>query len=112
MRGKRRRAAQGKGLTTRREYFPVGSSKTSLFLMVVKPLTLENAVGLDCDRLPLETERFFQKSGLTVVVTTASPLFRRSQIPSHPARSRRIHKEPVDPATSRRVTGGGSAGQG
>ncbi len=36
-------------------------------------INLENAVGLDCDRLPLETERFFQKSGLTVVVTTASP---------------------------------------
>ncbi len=36
-------------------------------------LNLENAVELDCDRLPLETERFFQKSGLTVVVTAASP---------------------------------------
>ena len=36
-------------------------------------LNLENAVEFDCDRLPLETERFFQKSGLTVVVTTASP---------------------------------------
>ncbi len=36
-------------------------------------MNLENAVELDCDRLPLEAERFFQKSGLTVVVTTVSP---------------------------------------
>ncbi len=38
-------------------------------------INLENAVELDCDRLLLETGRFFLKNGLTVVVATAFAQF-------------------------------------